>query len=254
MMRFWLRFVLVLTVVWSALLVSTVLAGQHLPRRALGFLANYDGKVGIYVLDVNRNLEHLFANDVLDYGYGFVWSPDGEQIGFLSRFTGMTVMDFAGNAHQPDIDVEKWMSPFYYNPYWEGGWNPARTERVFELDYEIYICGLDCDYRQQVTNDPRYLNFSPSWSPDGQQILFSSYRGGDLEIYVMQRDGTDVRRLTFNDTDDGYAVWSPDGDQIVFASLLPRHNWEIFVMNADGSSVRRLTYNHANEGLIAWQP
>jgi Tol biopolymer transport system component len=236
------------------MLASVLLVGQRMPKRAIGYLANHEGKVGIYVLDVNRSIEHLFANDVLDYGYGFVWSPDGGRIGFLSRLTGMTVMDFGGHAHQPDLAAEAWMAQFVSNPYWEGGWNQAGTKRVFELDFEIYICDRRCDDRHQVTNDQLYLNYSPSWSPDEQEILFSSYRGGDLEIYVMKRDGTDVRRLTYNDTDDGYPAWSPDGTQIIFASLLSNRRWELFMMNADGTGLHRLTYNRANEGLIVWQP
>ena len=59
---------------------------------------------------------------------------------------------------------------------------------------------------------------SPSWSPDGQRIAFDSNRDGDWELYVMNADGSEVRKLTQNDGSDYYPAWSPDGQRIAFQS------------------------------------
>jgi len=60
----------------------------------------------------------------------------------------------------------------------------------------------------------------PWSSPDGKHVAFESDRDGSLkQIYVMNLDGTDVRRLTHSTTNDVDAVWTPDGKWIVFRSF-----------------------------------
>ncbi len=58
----------------------------------------------------------------------------------------------------------------------------------------------------------------PSWSPDGQWIVFDSDRDGNWEIYLMRADGLRVTRLTSSEASEGPACWSPDGQWIVFDS------------------------------------
>ena len=56
------------------------------------------------------------------------------------------------------------------------------------------------------------------FSPDGTRIAFSSNRDGNPEIYVMNRDGSNVRRLTNHPANDITPTWSPSGTQIAFTS------------------------------------
>jgi Tol biopolymer transport system component len=79
----------------------------------------------------------------------------------------------------------------------------------------------------------------PSNNPN--QIAFSSSREDPSEIYIMNPDGTGVRRLTNNlGSNDYVGSWSPDGTKIVFYSHRDG-NWEIYVINADGTNQIRLT-------------
>lgn len=73
----------------------------------------------------------------------------------------------------------------------------------------------------------------PDWSPDGQQIVFSSERDGHREIYVMNRDGTGQQRLTSSDRHNTDPVWSPDGQWIAFNSERDDTS-QIYIWHASG--------------------
>lgn len=98
----------------------------------------------------------------------------------------------------------------------------------------------------------RRHNFLPVWSPDGERIAFMSNRDGNAEIYVMNRDGSGVRRLTNHPAGDVTPTWSPTGQQIAFTSDRTG-NPNIWIMNADGSQQRQLTReSHADRST--WSP
>ncbi len=84
-------------------------------------------------------------------------------------------------------------------------------------------------------------------------IAFSSDRDGNWEIYVMNADGTNQRRLTNNTADDVNPSWSPDRTKIAFHSHRPGDG-EIYVMNADGTNQKRLTNNPEDDDEPTWSP
>lgn len=89
--------------------------------------------------------------------------------------------------------------------------------------------------------------------PAPNRIAFETNRDGNLEVYSMNADGTELTRLTFNPAADGNPAWSPDHRKIAFTSLR-NGNPEIYVMNADGSNQTRLTNNAAIDDDPAWSP
>jgi len=71
-------------------------------------------------------------------------------------------------------------------------------------------------------------------SPAQDKIAFNSFREGNLEIYMMDADGSNQTNLANNPASDSSPSWSPDGSKIAFISMHDG-NSEIYVMDADGS-------------------
>src|SRR3954452_5606022 len=81
----------------------------------------------------------------------------------------------------------------------------------------------------------------PAWSPDGRQIAFESNADGDMEIYEMNADGSNVRQITHNTVWDEGPAWSPDGKRFAFSHGADDLHLDIWTMNADGTDQRQLT-------------
>lgn len=134
-------------------------------------------------------------------------------------------------------------------------WSPVTDLIVFHADYRIYTVRLDGSELQQLTDSG--LDEWATWSPNGRQIAFHSWRDGDMEIFVMNRDGSNIRQVTSNRVDDGFPEWSPDGERIVFQRDVvsgERGNSDIFVINVDGTGEQRLTNNRRWDWVPNWSP
>ncbi len=82
--------------------------------------------------------------------------------------------------------------------------------------------------------------YNPDWSPDGRMLLFESTLDGRFAVYIINVDGTGLRRLTVDTANNEQPRWSHDGKRIVFSSDRAGH-LDLYVMNADGSGQTRLT-------------
>ena len=118
---------------------------------------------------------------------------------------------------------------------------------------EIYTMDSNGSNQTRLTFNAARDN-APSWSPNGRQIAFHSYRHDDdksehkvemkAEIYVMDADGKNQRRLTHYPGLDTRPDWHPDGNQIAFSSTRntdENQSFNIFVMDADGSNIKQIT-------------
>jgi Tol biopolymer transport system component len=88
--------------------------------------------------------------------------------------------------------------------------------------------------------------YTPSWSPDGTQILFTSKTGGVERLYVMPSDGsTPPRAVTDGTADRGSASWSPNGEWLAYIKTVHGDSptESVVVARADGTGERPL-YSH----------
>ncbi|GIW52099.1 MAG: hypothetical protein KatS3mg081_1454 [Gemmatimonadales bacterium] len=105
----------------------------------------------------------------------------------------------------------------------------------------------------RITRDSLHSEAEAAFSPDGSRIAFVTDRDGNVELYVMNADGTDLRRLTDTPAVEGSPSWTPDGRQIVYASNATG-NFQIWIINADGTDPRQLTQEPASNFQPAVSP
>jgi len=140
-------------------------------------------------------------------------------------------------------------------------WSPDTLKILFQSDrianpsapvhFQIYVMNTDGSSVGKLTAVDSADSYQPAWSPDGTKIIFGSNRDGNGEIYVMDPNGANVVRLTFDSSEDGQPAWSPDGSKIAFATARDGND-EIYVMNPDGTAPVNLTNDPSSDLTPAW--
>ena len=134
--------------------------------------------------------------------------------------------------------------------------------------YDIFMADLNGKIIKQLTNSKGY-DAEATLSPDGEQMLYTSDKDGDIELYIMSLSTGIEKRITHEPGYDGGAWFSPDGKKIIWRASRPRTEaeikeyrdllaenlvaptkMEVWVANADGSGAKQVTsYGQAN-----WAP
>ncbi|HJZ92237.1 MAG TPA: DPP IV N-terminal domain-containing protein [Gemmataceae bacterium] len=122
----------------------------------------------------------------------------------------------------------------------------------FDPYMDIFESDLDGGHLKNLTNTKGY-DAEGSYSADGKHIVFCSNRGGDLQLYVMDADGTNVRQLTkAPNCYNGGPFFAPDGTKVVFRSdRKEKDRLQLYVINADGTGEKALT---DNDKWVYWAP
>jgi len=125
--------------------------------------------------------------------------------------------------------------------------------------FDIFIADTAGKLLSQFTNEAGY-DAEATVSPQGDKVVFTSMRSGDLELYTANIDGSEVKQITDELGYDGGAFFSPDGSKLIFRASRPETEAEIkeykdllaqglvqptemelFICNADGSELSQLT-------------
>ncbi|HEX5217147.1 MAG TPA: hypothetical protein VFV98_16905 [Vicinamibacterales bacterium] len=190
-------------------------------------------------------------------------SPAAGQIGFSSLYEHCALANprFCSHSIADDIHKKK-----------RGLDGVARTRLAFSSDRdsarmstrtgvpvsgkEIYVSDYDGANQQRFTFN-NSLNIHSRWSPNGNQIVFTSYQTSFPDIYVanLAEAGRGLRRPgNGNDrVQNNQAAWSPDGSKIAYVSNRSG-NYDIWIANADGGDARNLTNHPAADQNPTWSP
>ncbi|MBI2845366.1 MAG: PD40 domain-containing protein [Chloroflexi bacterium] len=224
------------------------------------FVISSDGSGLVQITDV-LSLREDFDMPEAQILFVSAWSPDGgllsfslEDRAFVMNVDGSNPQEFAGSCQCSGVD-----------------WSPDGARTAFGDVFTGRLWVADAQGQDPVnialtrnlgqeSEEQRELAFllsydvpSPRWSPNGEQLAFVSLVEGNPEIYLVNADGTGLRRLTAHPGFDLGPVWSPDGEYLAFFSNRTG-NFDIYLFRLSDNLVVNLTNNPAQDLDPAWSP
>jgi len=195
--------------------------GKH-----LAFISDRNGNFDIYTMDFDGHAPTRLTDDPARDSMP-AWSPDGQRIAFASDrvYQGaIFVMRTNGSelkqlTDEPPIDWSPAWSPDGEQIAFVSSRDDSQFLSMMAMHNNIYVMGADGSLQTRLTTRGAF-DYTPTWSPDGQHIAFERQlawcwfrcRKGDInsEIFVMNADGTQQRRLTNHPAEDSFPAWAPE--------------------------------------------
>ena len=238
----------------------------------IAFLSRQAGNYDIYVMGIDgSNAIRLTDHPTEDSSPS--WSPDCTHMVFTSQRNGndnIYIMNADGS------DVRQLTANGAQN--WRPSWQPKLSNLSHTVspaglivfyserdgDADIYLMNPDgSDQRPLTDNDAD--DTSPAWSPDGSLIAFESDRDDpsphtcfpncNYNLYVMNADGSNQRRLTNLPGAEWHANWSPDGKSLLFtAGDIGYASMGIYRLGLDGGEPQSLLVDDFENDAADWSP
>src|SRR5215210_3148208 len=201
-------------------------------------------------------------------------SPDGSRVAYFSEkdfyFVDLYLAD--GETGKVKRRILKSGISSNYETYRfinsQANWSPDGKYLAFAAkrgSHDVIVL-VDVERNREVMRiEPKLSGVTtPSWSPDGQQLVFTGYDGGLSDLFVVSRDGKNLRRLTEDKYADLHPVWSPDGKTIAFATdrgtetdfkTLAIGNMRIALYDMDTGSIQVLDHMERGKNVSPqWSP
>ena len=118
--------------------------------------------------------------------------------------------------------------------------------------WEIWLMDWDGNNQSQITRH-NVLSILPSWSPDNERMVYTSFAKGTSDMYIISRRGGGRIRLNTNLNLNTSATFSPITNDIAFVGSR-NGNPDIYLIADDGSNIRRLTSSNSIESTPEWSP
>lgn len=174
---------------------------------SLAYSSSHEGNAELYRLDTKtKAVQRLTTHAAGDLSPS--WAPSGRELVFTSDRSGGPQI-FLMSADGSNVRRLTFEGDYNAAPAWSprGNWI-AYVCRTPKKEYKLCVITPDGQKRLQLTTGLG-VDDSPSWSPDGRHLVFSSTVEGKSQIYMIDADGKDLERITFTGTHNSAPSWSP---------------------------------------------
>lgn len=226
----------------------------------IAFSSPRSGNSEIWVMDADGSGQTQLTDDPAP-DFMPTWSPDGSRIAFVSR--RLEPGDPEGSEHiyvmnADGSDPRRLVRTPLKNTSGVG-WSPDGREIVFTRTVDggggdLYLRDLETGDETRLT-DQRGYEGGPVFSPDGTTIAFYAEHGGESAIWLVDRDGQNLRRITGGGK-HWYPQWSPDGSWVMFDAALDAGGLQLdqFAVPAAGGEPLKLIDTDARKADGSWRP
>lgn len=181
---------------------------------------------------------------------GGSWAPDGKSLALtLSHGDNLDIfnIDLTGNI------VRRLTN--YWGINVSASFSPDGTKFAYVSDRsgtpQIYVKDIAADRDERITFQGNY-NTSPHWSALNRIVFCGSYEG-KFDIFTVDPDGRNLRKLTDGQGNNEEPCWSPDGRYIAFCSTR-EGGYHIYIMTANGQNQKRVTFMNGQQTSPSWSP
>ena len=119
-------------------------------------------------------------------------------------------------------------------------------------DPDLYLFDTEGNQVRQITQTTG-VDIAPTFSPDGERLIFASERAGNLHLFAVNKQGGEATRLTYFGYQNDSPDWSPRSDKVVFSTRVGGQ-FNVALMNADGSGFQQLTQGGGSNESPTFSP